>query len=346
MDLVLGIDVVDIHRFAQALQRVPRLNQRIFTASEQVLPLESRAARFAAKEALAKALGAPRGLRWHDVEMPLTGRKPKLSLSGTAVAEAERQGVQNWQVSLSHDAGIAIAIVIGVTGKVGLAVGASSKLGETGVLMSDVMAALKAAKIVPVVVVDGADEGLQLADALIAGGLPVAEVTLRLPGAMDAIRAISEQRPEIILGAGTVVTAEQAEEAVKAGAKYLVSPGTFEPVIRKAQELGVPILPGVATPSDVMRAVDLGLDTVKLFPAGVVGGPAAIKAFSGPFPNLSFMPTGGVSTGNIAEYFAIPAVIAVGGSWMVERGLVTGGKWEEITELTKQAVAKANELRP
>jgi len=211
--------------------------------------------------------------------------------------------------------------------------------------MSDVMAALKAAKIVPVVVVDGADEGLKLADALIAGGLPVAEVTLRLPGAMDAIRAISEHRPEIILGAGTVVTAEQAEEAVKAGAKYLVSPGTFEPVIKKAKELGVPILPGVATPSDIMRAVDLGLDTVKLFPAGVVGGPAAIKAFSGPFPNISFMPTGGVSTANIADYFAIPAVIAVGGSWMVERGLVTGGKWDEITELTKQAVTKANELR-
>jgi 2-dehydro-3-deoxyphosphogluconate aldolase/(4S)-4-hydroxy-2-oxoglutarate aldolase len=118
------------------------------------------------------------------------------------------------------------------------------------------------------------------------------------------------------------------------------------PVTRKAAELGVPIPPGGATPSDIMRAIDLGLEVVKLFPAGVVGGPAAIKAFSGPFPGLRFMPTGGVSLANLADYFAIPAVLAVGGSWMVERSLITGGKFAEITALTQDAVAAAGKLRP
>lgn len=212
--------------------------------------------------------------------------------------------------------------------------------------VTSVIEQIEAARIVPVVAVDGADEGLKLADALIAGGLPIAEITLRLPHAMDAIRAVAKERPEVLVGAGTVINVEQLEEAVAAGAKFIVSPGTFEPVIKRAQELGVPILPGVATPSDVMRAVALGLDVVKLFPAGVVGGPGAIKAFSGPFPQIRFMPTGGVTTSNLGEYLAIPAVVGVGGTWMVDRKLVTDGKYDEITRLTKEAIEAAEQLRP
>ncbi len=200
---------------------------------------------------------------------------------------------------------------------------------------------IAAARIVPVVVVDGAHEGARLADALVAGGLPIAEITLRLPHALDAIRAVAAEQPDVLVGAGTVTSAAQVDQAVEAGASFLVSPGTFEPVIRRAQELGVPILPGVATASDVMRALDLGLDVVKLFPASVVGGPAAIKALSAPFPGLRFMPTGGVNAGNLHDYLGLPAVIAAGGSWMVERTLVTSGDWAEITRRTAEAVALA-----
>lgn len=200
---------------------------------------------------------------------------------------------------------------------------------------------IAAARVVPVVVVDGAEEGLALADAISAGGLPIAEVTLRLPGAMDALRAIATQRPDVLVGAGTVISADQVDEAVDAGAQFLVSPGTFEPVIRRAQERGVPILPGVASASDVMRALDLGVHLVKVFPASVVGGPAAIKALSAPFPQVKFMPTGGVNAANIHEYLDLPAVVAAGGSWMVERPLVTSGDFAEITRRTKDAVELA-----
>ncbi|PZR55022.1 keto-deoxy-phosphogluconate aldolase [Xylanimonas oleitrophica] len=195
-------------------------------------------------------------------------------------------------------------------------------------------------RVVPVVVVDGADEGARLADSLVAGGLPVAEVTLRTPGALAALEAVAAQ-PDVLVGAGTVVTAAQVDQVVEAGARFLVSPGLFEPVVRRAQERGVPILPGVATASDLMRAVDLGLDVVKLFPASVVGGPAAVKALSGPFPQMRFMPTGGVSAANLHDYLALDAVLAAGGSWMVDRALVTAGDWAEITRRTREAVGLA-----
>ncbi|MCL2594400.1 MAG: bifunctional 4-hydroxy-2-oxoglutarate aldolase/2-dehydro-3-deoxy-phosphogluconate aldolase [Promicromonosporaceae bacterium] len=207
--------------------------------------------------------------------------------------------------------------------------------------MSEAMVAIADLRIVPVVVVDGAVEGLALADALAAGGLPVAEITLRMPNALDAVRAVATQRPNVLVGAGTVISARQVEEVVAAGARFIVSPGTFEPVIRRANELGVPILPGVASASDVMRALDLGVSVVKLFPAAVVGGPAAIKALAGPFPQVRFMPTGGVNAANLHDYLSIPAVIAAGGSWMVERPLVTAGDWPEITRRTTEAVKLA-----
>lgn len=206
---------------------------------------------------------------------------------------------------------------------------------------TSVLATVAALRIVPVVVVDGAQEGLRLADALVAGGLPVAEITLRLPGALDAIRAVAAERPGVVVGAGTVISPGQVDEVVAAGARFIVSPGTSESVIARAQEHGVPILPGVATASDVMRAVGLGVDVVKLFPASVAGGPAAIKALSAPFPHLRFMPTGGVSAANLHDYLELPAVIAAGGSWMVERSLVVAGAWDEIERRTAEAVTLA-----
>jgi len=193
-------------------------------------------------------------------------------------------------------------------------------------------------RLVPVVVVDGAEQGLGLADALIAGGLPVAEITLRTAGGLDAIRAVAAERPDVVVGAGTVTTAAQVDDVVGAGARYIVSPGLSRAVVERAQEHGVPVLPGVATATEVMTALDLGVETVKLFPASVVGGPAALKALAAPFPGLRFVPTGGVSADNLPDYLALKPVLAVGGSWMVAKGLVDAGDWAEITRRTTEAV--------
>ncbi|RPF22625.1 bifunctional 4-hydroxy-2-oxoglutarate aldolase/2-dehydro-3-deoxy-phosphogluconate aldolase [Myceligenerans xiligouense] len=204
-----------------------------------------------------------------------------------------------------------------------------------------VLERLERARVVPVVVVDDATQGLGVARALDDGGLPVAEVTFRTSGARAAIEAITAECPGMLVGAGTVVSPRQVDEAVTAGASFLVSPGLSEAVVRAAQEAGVPILPGVATASDIMAALDLGITTVKLFPAGVVGGPGAIKALSGPFGQVRFVPTGGVSAANLPEYLGLPSVLAVGGSWMVDKTLVAAGDLAEITRRTAQAVSLA-----
>jgi 2-dehydro-3-deoxyphosphogluconate aldolase/(4S)-4-hydroxy-2-oxoglutarate aldolase len=201
--------------------------------------------------------------------------------------------------------------------------------------------AIARARVVPVVVVDDAEQGVLVASALRDGGLPVAEVTFRTAGARAAIEAIAREVPDVLVGAGTVVNAGQVDEAVEAGARFLVSPGLSAAVVRRAQEVGVPVLPGVATPSDVIAALDLGLDAVKLFPANVVGGPAAVKAFSAPFPGLRFVPTSGVSAANLLDYLALPSVLAAGGSWMVDAALVRAGDTAEITRRTREAVELA-----
>ncbi|GAB3161073.1 bifunctional 4-hydroxy-2-oxoglutarate aldolase/2-dehydro-3-deoxy-phosphogluconate aldolase [Myceligenerans halotolerans] len=217
----------------------------------------------------------------------------------------------------------------------------SSSPAETGEPGSgqSVLERLGRARVVPVVVVDDAEQGLGVARALDDGGLPVAEVTFRTSGARAAIEAITDRYPGMLVGAGTVVNPRQVEEAVAAGASFLVSPGLSAPVVRAAQEAGVPILPGVATASDIMAALDLGITTVKLFPAGVVGGPGAIKALSAPFGQVQFVPTGGVSASNLPEYLALPSVLAVGGSWMVDKKLVAAGDLAEITRRTVDAVS-------
>ncbi|MBE1877388.1 bifunctional 4-hydroxy-2-oxoglutarate aldolase/2-dehydro-3-deoxy-phosphogluconate aldolase [Myceligenerans pegani] len=207
-----------------------------------------------------------------------------------------------------------------------------------------VLERLGRARVVPVVVVDDAEQGLGVARALDDGGLPVAEVTFRTSGARAAIEAITAEHPGMLVGAGTVVNPRQVDQAVAAGATFLVSPGLSAPVVRAAQEAGVPILPGVATASDIMAALDLGITTVKLFPAGVVGGPGAIKALSGPFGQVTFVPTGGVSAANLPDYLGLPSVLAVGGSWMVDQKLVAAGDWAEMTRRTAEAVAVATDL--
>ena len=206
---------------------------------------------------------------------------------------------------------------------------------------TDVRKALSAARLVPVVVLDDAADADGLAGALVAGGLPVAEVTFRTAAAPDAIAAMAA-RGDILVGAGTVLTAEQVNQAVAAGARFVVSPGLSRAVVERCAELGVLALPGAVTATEVQAALELGLSTVKFFPAGTSGGPAAIKALAAPFSDVQFVPTGGVGPANLADYLAIPAVAAVGGSWMVPRERVKVGDFAGIQQLTADAVAAAH----
>jgi 2-dehydro-3-deoxyphosphogluconate aldolase/(4S)-4-hydroxy-2-oxoglutarate aldolase len=207
----------------------------------------------------------------------------------------------------------------------------------------DVLSALSAARLVPVVVLDDAADADALAGALVAGGLPVAEVTFRTAAAQDSIRAMAA-RGDILVGAGTVLTVAQVDQAVAAGAAYIVSPGLSRAVVERCGELGVLALPGAVTATEITAALELGLTTVKFFPAGTSGGAAAIKALTAPFGGVRFVPTGGVGPKNLADYLALPAVVAVGGSWMCPRDLVKAGDFAGITALTAQAVALAASL--
>ncbi len=202
------------------------------------------------------------------------------------------------------------------------------------------LAQLSAARIVPVVVLDDAADADALAASLVAGGLPVAEVTFRTAAAEDSIRAMSA-RGDMLVGAGTVLTPAQVDLAVAAGASYIVSPGLSRAVVERCQEHGVLALPGAVTATEVQAALELGLTTVKFFPAGTSGGAAAIAALAAPFVGVTFVPTGGIGPKNLHEYLDIPAIVAVGGSWMVPRAMVRDGNFAEITRLTAEAVALA-----
>ncbi|WP_082131462.1 MULTISPECIES: bifunctional 4-hydroxy-2-oxoglutarate aldolase/2-dehydro-3-deoxy-phosphogluconate aldolase [Cellulomonas] len=210
---------------------------------------------------------------------------------------------------------------------------------------ADVLARLAAHRLVPVVVVDDAHDADALGSALVGGGLPVAEVTFRTAAAPDAIRAL-RARGDVLVGAGTVLTAAQVDQAVAAGADYVVSPGTSRAVVERCAEHGVLALPGAVTASEVQAALELGVTTVKFFPAGTSGGAAAIAALVAPFGGVRFVPTGGVGPANLAEYLALPAVAAVGGSWMVPRDLVRAGDVTGVRALVADAVALAASLRP
>ena len=199
---------------------------------------------------------------------------------------------------------------------------------------------LLATRIVPVVVLEDAADALPLAEALAAGGLPVAEVTFRTPAAGDAIRAMSA-RPGMMVGAGTVVRPEQVDEAADAGATFIVSPGLSAAVVKRARKRGLLVIPGAVTPTEIMAALDLGLTTLKFFPAKTYGGSSALKALGAPFQGVRFIPTGGVSVTNLAEYLSLRNVVAVGGSWMVDPALVRQGDFAAIRTLAAAAVAAA-----
>ena len=192
--------------------------------------------------------------------------------------------------------------------------------------------------IVPVVKIDDVDKAIPLARALCKGGLPVAEITFRTACAAEAIKKITEEFPNMLVGAGTVLTPEQADEAVAAGAKFIVSPGLNPRVVKHCQEIGVPITPGCANPSDIEQALELGLDVVKFFPAEAAGGLPMIKAMSAPYGNLKFMPTGGLNEKNILDYLKFGKILACGGSYMVSADMMNAGEWDKITELTRNAV--------
>lgn len=198
---------------------------------------------------------------------------------------------------------------------------------------------LGGSRVVPVVVASGAAQGLGVADALAAGGMNVAEITFRVEGAAEAIRAVASERPNVVVGAGTVVNVDQVDLAVRSGARFLVSPGLSRAVVERAQEHGISIVPGVATPSDIIVALELGLTTVKLFPAVPLGGLALLRAFAAPFPQVEFVPTGGIGMSEAATWLSEPAVAAVGGSWMVPGASIAALDWPTITTLATQTMS-------
>ena len=204
--------------------------------------------------------------------------------------------------------------------------------------MPDVVTALTEHRIVPVVVLDDAADAGPLAAALVAGGLPVAEITLRTGAAREAIRVMAD-RGDVLVGAGTVLTPRQVDDAVAAGASFVVSPGFSRAVVDRCAEHGVLALPGAVTATEIQAVLEAGLTLAKFFPAGTSGGPAAIRALAAPFAGLKFVPTGGVGPDNLGEYLAISAVAAVGGSWMVPRQMVAQGGFDEVTRLAREAMA-------
>jgi 2-dehydro-3-deoxyphosphogluconate aldolase / (4S)-4-hydroxy-2-oxoglutarate aldolase len=207
--------------------------------------------------------------------------------------------------------------------------------------MTDVLEAITVSRLLPVVVIQDARTASPLATALKSGGLLCAEITMRTPAAEAAIRALAAE-PDMVVGVGTVLNADQAARVIDAGARFIVTPGFSLEVVRHCQARSVPVFPGIATATELMAALDAGIETVKFFPAEQLGGVATMKALAEPFGTVRFIPTGGISAANLAGYLAQPAVRAVGGSWMVASSLIKAGDFDEITRLTAEAVAIAS----
>ncbi|MBR7188158.1 MAG: bifunctional 4-hydroxy-2-oxoglutarate aldolase/2-dehydro-3-deoxy-phosphogluconate aldolase [Clostridia bacterium] len=199
--------------------------------------------------------------------------------------------------------------------------------------------------VVPVVVLDDAEQAVPTAKALLAGGINAMEITFRTAAAKASIAKVAKEVPEMIVGAGTVVSLEQLHDAVEAGAKFIVSPGTDPEVIAEANKLGVAMTPGVVTPSEILMGLKLGVKVFKFFPAETYGGLKTIKALCGPFPQIRFLPTGGINQNNAAEYYKNPKILAVGGSWMVTKDMVNAGDFEGITAKSKAATDLFKEIR-
>ena len=204
---------------------------------------------------------------------------------------------------------------------------------------------ISACGIIPVVVLNDADAAVPTARALLRGGIDVMEITFRTAAAQASIARVTAELPEMKVGAGTVVTVQQARDAVAAGAKFLVSPGSDADIIREAAALNTPIVPGVVTPSEIMLGLKLGVKVFKFFPAESYGGLKTIKALSGPFPQIKFIPTGGINQENAGEYFKNPKIQAVGGSWMVSAKMIEAGEFDAIAEKSAAATALFQQLR-
>ena len=211
--------------------------------------------------------------------------------------------------------------------------------------MNDTLVQIGKTGIVPVVVLNNASDAEPLAEALINGGLPCAEVTFRTEAAEDSIKLMSKKFPEMFVGAGTVLTTEQVDRAIGAGAKFIVSPGFNPKVVEYCLKNNYPITPGIMTPTELEMALGFGLDVVKFFPAENAGGLKMIKAMSAPYTMMKFMPTGGINAANVSEYLACDKILACGGSWMVKGDLISAGKFDEIEKLTAEAAAIVKEIR-
>ncbi len=203
-----------------------------------------------------------------------------------------------------------------------------------------------AMRILPVIVIDDPDDAVPLARALNDGGLPCAEVTLRTPRAIEALRRIARELPDMLIGAGTVLTPAQAAEARGAGARFAVAPGFNAAVVEFCQSVELPVFPGVCTPTEIEMALGAGLSVVKFFPAEPIGGLPFLKAVAAPYTTVSFMPTGGIGPSNLASYLAFPRVVACGGSWMAPNDWIAAGQFDRIRDTTRAAVSIASAVTP
>lgn len=211
--------------------------------------------------------------------------------------------------------------------------------------MENIMVQIEKTGVIPVVVINDVEDAEPLAQALFEGGLPCAEVTFRTAAAEESIRKMTDTYPDMLIGAGTVLTTEQVDRAVAAGAKFIVSPGFDPEVVDYCILKQIPVFPGCISPSEVAQAVKRGLKVVKFFPAAQFGGVSTIQALAAPYVGLKFMPTGGVSAKNLADYLQCKSIIACGGSWMVKSDLIKAGEFEKIKDMTKEAVSLVNEIR-
>lgn len=206
----------------------------------------------------------------------------------------------------------------------------------------DVYQKIKELKLIPVAVINNADDAVPLGEALIEAGLPIIEVTFRTEAAVESIKRLTKKIPEIIVGAGTVLKVDQVKDVIETGAHFIVTPGFNPKIVDYCIQVKIPIIPGVNTPTMVEWALEKGLRIVKFFPANLSGGPDMLKSLAGPYPEMKFVPTGGINTDTVIEYLKLSNVIACGGSWIVKKDLISSGQFEEIKRLTKTAISLIN----
>lgn len=211
--------------------------------------------------------------------------------------------------------------------------------------MPEILEQINKMGVVPVVAIEDATDAPKLGNALMAGGLPCAEITFRTAAAAAAIRSMADECPDVLVGAGTVLTVAQAEIAVASGAKFIVTPGFEAAVVDWCITNKVPVTPGVMTPTEINLALNKGLQVLKFFPAEAAGGIKMLKAIGGPYGDVKFIPTGGISLNNLRDYLSLPSVLACGGSWLVKKTLIAAGEFETIARLALEAVALVNEVR-